>query len=929
MPAQPGESNLVGQSHTLNGNESIILNDPQIVWIVKSGALTIFSTQTQAGVPEGARRYLFRVNAGQAMFSVLSAFSTASNPVGQIGQIGQPCQLLAVSLEETELLKISIDRFSTQLAQPDREAIGLVEGWIHQLDSVLASIIPPEIFERFPAACVPPQAIATTEPNQTAQEWIDNLAQLQGQLLQGIELLRQQEQHTEQLRLQARSALDQQMMDEVLAELTSVVLSQKTRPPTLPIGDDAAPLLIAAGAVGRALGIPIHPPAPSEDLSRMSDPLAAIARASHIRMRQIALQGHWWEKDAGPILTFTLVDNYPVALLPGSNSIYELFHPLEQTHTPVNEQIASNLALQAYTFYRPLPSHVNPLKLLQFALQRHLKELGTILITGIIASLLGMLIPQATAVLIDNAIPGANRGLLWQIALGLVAVAFGTTVFQLAQGFAIIRLQTFADSDTQAALWDRLLNLKSAFFRQYEIGDLSSRVGAIAQIHQTLSGTALRTIFSSFFALLNLGLLFYYNGTLALIALVIAFIYIVLTLISGWLTVSKLRPLLEKQGQLFGLMVQIINGVAKLRVAGAEVRAFAFWGKRYSTQLQLMLSTQGIEDMLTTIGEVLPACTNAIIFALAVSMLQQSQQEGGGFSIGTFLAFNAAFGSFIGGATSLSNSVVDVLEVVPLWQRSQPILQAEPETNSTKADPGRLSGSLKVDQLNFRYRADGALTLNNINIEAKPGEFIALVGPSGCGKSTLFRLLLGFELPESGSIYYDGQDLSGLDVQAVRRQMGVVLQNGRLMSASIFENIAGGGLVTQDEAWEAAQRAGFDLDIAAMPMGIHTVVSEGGTNLSGGQRQRLLIARALVLKPKILLFDEATSALDNRTQEIVSQSLEQLKVTRIAIAHRMSTIRKANRIYVLQNGRIVQQGSFEQLAYQEGLFAQLMLRQML
>lgn len=862
------------------------------------------------------------------MFSTLS---TASNLVGQheqlgqLGQLGQQSQLLAVSLEETELLKISIDRFSAQLAQSDREAIGLVEGWIHQLDSVLASIIPPEIFVRS-------QAMDTTNTNQTAQEWIGNLAQLQNHLLQSIELLRHQEQQSERILLQARADLDREMMDEVLAELTSVVLSQKTRSITLPIGDSTQPLLIAAGAVGHALGIPIHPPAPSEDLSRLSDPLAAIARASHIRIRQIALHGRWWKKDAGPILTYTLEDNYPVALLPGStgsNCIYELFHPLEQTHTPVTPQIASNLALTAYTFYRPLPSQTSPLKLLQFALQRHLKELVTILILGIIASLLGMLIPQATAVLIDNAIPGANRGLLWQIALGLGAVAFGTTIFQLAQGFAIIRVQTFADSDTQAALWDRLLNLKTTFFRQYETGDLSSRVGSITQIHQTLSGTALRTIFSSFFALLNLGLLFYYNGTLALIALVVAFIYAVLTLISGWLTVSKLRRLLEQQGQLFGLMVQIINGVAKLRVAGAEVRAFAFWGKRYGSQLQLMLSTQGIEDMLTTIGEVLPAFTNAIVFALAVSMLQQSQQEGGGFSIGIFLAFNAAFGSFIGGATSLSHSVVEVLEVVPLWQRSQPILQAEPETNSTKADPGRLSGSLKVDQLNFRYRADGVLILNNVNIEAKPGEFIALVGPSGCGKSTLFRLLLGFELPESGSIYYDGQDLSGLDVQAVRRQMGVVLQNGRLMSASIFENIAGGGLITQDEAWEAAQRAGFDRDIAAMPMGIHTVVSEGGTNLSGGQRQRLLIACALVLKPKILLFDEATSALDNRTQAIVSQSLEQLKVTRIAIAHRMSTIRKADRIYVLQNGCIVQQGSFEQLAYQEGLFAQLMLRQML
>jgi len=405
---------------------------------------------------------------------------------------------------------------------------------------------------------------------------------------------------------------------------------------------------------------------------------------------------------------------------------------------------------------------------------------------------------------------------------------------------------------------------------------------------------------------------------------------VAVTIISGILTLRKVRPLLELEGQIFGVMVQLINGVAKLRVAGAETRAFAHWGKQYSHQLKLMLSTQGVEDSLAVINTVLPALTTAVLFWLATSLLQQSQVQGGaGLSTGTFLAFNAAFGTFIGGATSLSSTVVDVLEVLPLWKRAQPILKATPEVDSSKTDPGRLSGRLVVDHVIFRYRDDGSLTLDNVNIEAEPGEFIALVGPSGSGKSTLFRLLLGFDFPESGCIYYDGQDLAGLDVHAVRRQLGVVLQNSRLMSASIFENIASGALITIDEAEEAAHMAGFAEDIEAMPMGMHTIVSEGGTNLSGGQRQRLLIARALVLKPRILLFDEATSALDNKTQAIVSESLERLKVTRVAIAHRLSTIRNANRIYVLQGGRVEQQGSFEQLANQDGLFAQLMVRQML
>lgn len=246
----------------------------------------------------------------------------------------------------------------------------------------------------------------------------------------------------------------------------------------------------------------------------------------------------------------------------------------------------------------------------------------------------------------------------------------------------------------------------------------------------------------------------------------------------------------------------------------------------------------------------------------------------------------------------------------------------------SKADPGKLIGKITVDHVTFCYRHDGLVTLDDVSISAEPGEFIALVGASGSGKSTLLRLLLGFETPQAGSVYYDGQDLSGLDVNAVRRQLGVVLQNGQLNSASIFENIAGSAQMTLDEAWEAARMSGFADDITAMPMQMHTVVSEGGSNLSGGQRQRLLIARALALKPRVLFFDEATSALDNKTQAIVSESLDKLQVTRIAIAHRLSTIRNAHRIYVLQAGRVVQQGTFQELAAVEGLFAQLMARQM-
>lgn len=723
---------------------------------------------------------------------------------------------------------------------------------------------------------------------------------------------------------QKQDRLSYQMMEETLSSLATVLSEPETLLKPSVLQDPHLVLLAAAGAVGRTLGIEICSPAPSEDLAQLRNPLEAIARASHIRIRRITLTDRWWEKTSEPLLGYC--GERAIALLPMGNR-YEAYDPTQNRRIPVNRTFANTLELTAYTFYRPFPAVFSVVAMLRFALRGHLKDIATIIAMGMITTLLGMLTPQATGILIDYAIPAANYSLLVQLTLGLVASVLGSTVFQWVQVLTLLRLTTATNSDTQAALWDRLLNLPSTFFRGYTVGDLSSRVSAVSQINQVLSGSVLKTIFSGLFSVLNLILLVYYSRTLAPMAIAVALIYIVITLVSGFLTLRKMRPILEQQGLLLGVMVQMINGVSKLRVAGAEARAFAYWGKQYRQQLHLVLSTQQIEDILAAVNRILPALTNALIFYAATQMLQN--QQDGNFSLGIFLAFNAAFGSFISGVTSLSSTVIDILSIFPLWQRAQPILDTPSEVDKTKVDPGKLSGRLAVDRVTFRYQPEGQTILEDISLRAEPGEFIAVVGSSGSGKSTLFRLLLGFEQPESGRVLYDSQDLAGLDVHGVRKQLGVVLQNGRLNSASVFDNIVGNSLITLDEAWEAVARSGLAEDIQAMPMGIHTLVSEGGSNLSGGQRQRLLIARALALKPKILLFDEATSALDNRTQAVVSASLGLLKVTRIAIAHRLSTIRNADRIYVLENGRMVQEGSFDQLIHQEGLFDQLIARQTL
>ncbi|MEM7713464.1 MAG: NHLP bacteriocin export ABC transporter permease/ATPase subunit, partial [Cyanobacteria bacterium P01_A01_bin.68] len=762
--------------------------------------------------------------------------------------------------------------------------------------------------------------------------YIQGLNCFQSYILKVIEFLEHKENQAELIRNQAREKLNNQAISNTLNDFANIFTSESKNLNQSSIVnkeiDEEQALIFAAGAVGRVLGITINPPANSEDLRRVRDPLDAIARASGIRIRRITLRDEWWNTVSGPLVAYTSEDNLPVAVLPVTDNRYEIIDCYQHQRIKVNKKTAATLSPTAYTFYRPLPVEIpNVLPIIQFALKGRSKEIITILGAGIFTAILGMITPQATAILIDQAIPDADKSLLFQIALGLVATTLGASLFQLTQAVAILRLESFADTSTQAAVWDRLLKLKASFFRKYSIGDLSQRVSVITQIRQKLSNTILKSLFSSLFSLLNLGLLFYYSLPLALVATVVALIYVLVTIVSGILTLNRIRPLINMQGKLFGMMVQIINGVAKFRTAGAESRAFAYWGKQYHHQLTLMMNAQSIEDNLVVINSFLSAITPAIIFAMTVSLLHQSSNSGGGFSTGTFLAFNTAFGTFISGATNLSSTVVDILEILPLWERAQPILQTTPETNHCKSDPGRLSGRVEVKNITFRYREDGALTLDDISLKAEPGEFIALVGASGSGKSTLLRLLLGFDTPHSGSINFDGQELATLDIGAVRRQLGVVLQNNQLMSASIFDNISSNANLTMEEAWNAAQMAGFASDISKMPMGMHTVVSEGGSNLSGGQRQRLIIARALVLRPRILVFDEATSALDNRTQAIVSDSLDKLNVTRIVVAHRLSTIRNANRIYVLQNGRVVQKGNFEKLVEEKGLFRELVKRQ--
>jgi NHLM bacteriocin system ABC transporter ATP-binding protein len=736
---------------------------------------------------------------------------------------------------------------------------------------------------------------------------------------------------------QARKNFNRQVVESALSGLAMVVKPQEKGFLEEVTGNS---LLKAVGAVGRALGIKISAPPASEDFSRVKDPVEAIARVSQIPLRHVLLAGEWWKQEHGPLLAYTRKEKRPVALLPNqktnyglarNKSNYILYDPESEQKIEVNPKVAEDIAFEAYMFYRPLPTSIDrALDIFRFGIKGYEKDLIAVFVLGVVSTLLGMITPQATAMIVNNAIPDSDRILLWQIGLALFAAAIGQSAFQMAQGIVSLRVENAADSNLQPSVWNRMMKLSPAFFRQYASGDLVNRLLAVSQIRQQLSGATQRSLLSGVFAVLNLGLMFVYSWKLAIVALFLTIFLVIVTVTSTRFLVKKQRQREDLDGQINGLTVELINGVAKLRVAAAEERAFAAWANKYRMRTLLTSGIQRINDSVAIFNEVLPLVSSVLLFWFAIFFINMAQAKGLGdvLTTGAFLAFNAAFGIFINGVTELSNTFTEILEIVPLWERAKPIVKSPPESDPSKADPGRLNGRISLDHVTFRYRDDGPLILDDVSIYAEPGEFVAIVGPSGSGKSTVFRLLLGFEHPLSGTVYYDGQDLAGLDIQAVRRQLGVVLQNVRISAGTLFDTIAAGALISLDEAWEAARMSGFAEDIQQMPMGMHTVISEGATNLSGGQKQRLLIARAVVLKPKIILMDEATSALDNRTQSIVTKSLDQLNATRVVIAHRLSTIRNADRIYVVEAGRVVQVGSFDDLLKQEGPFAKLAARQL-
>ena len=661
-----------------------------------------------------------------------------------------------------------------------------------------------------------------------------------------------------------------------------------------------------------------------------------VAQKANVQLRLIKLEKNWYTKDCGTMIGYYGEKKEMAAIIPQTPGHYRLITRSMPEGIKITEDEANKLDMDAFLCYAGFPRRKMRIRdLLRFMFRQcWLSDYRTILLVSFFAGIIPLVTPVITETVFQNIIPIMDREGLVSVTQVLMVTSFTMAALSMIRSVSVMRIGSRLDMSVEAALWGRLLNMPEKFFRRFTTGELASRMRGFEALNEVLSGTFVSSVFNTLFSFWSLLLMCWYSLKLTAVAVVIWAIWCVITVAIYWRVLSYQRKLIAATNAEAGLVQQIFAGLGKFRVHGAEEQAYNLWSKVFGETWRWNLALRWQNNYNSIIGAAQPFILTMVLYYFAVYGLQDSSNTVAdtekviiGIGYAQFLAFEAAFTAFNATLNSVIPLIGKFFSIQPHIENLRPILEEIPENTTDKVEADPLSGAIDVSHLSFAYGEDKNDVLHDISFQIAAGENVAIVGHSGCGKSTLVRLLLGFEKPRSGAIYYDGQSLAELSLPSVRSQMGVVLQNGQLMSGDIFTNIVGQAALTQDDAWEAAEAAGIADDIRAMPMGMNTVISEGSENISGGQRQRIMIARALAAKPAILIFDEATSALDNRTQSIVTESLNKLKTTRLVIAHRLSTIKECDRILVMDKGSLVESGTYEELVAKNGVFAKLVRRQ--
>lgn len=659
------------------------------------------------------------------------------------------------------------------------------------------------------------------------------------------------------------------------------------------------------------------------NITDINEQLEYLMRPYGVMRRTVRLEKGWYKDAIGAMLGVRRDDGAIVALIPTGLSGYRFFDRRSGRYEKVGPKNEALFEEDTICFYKPFPLGKMGIPGLLRYMAECLQTADLVLIglATLAVTLLGLLGPKLNNLVFSDIVASGSERLVVAMLAFLICVAISTALMNSVKALLMSRISTKLEISVQAAAIMRVLSLPASFFKEYSSGELYQRTQYINDICSLLVSAVLSTGLTSVFSLAYISQIFIYAPALVVPALLVIIATLLLSLVTTLVQARVTRRQLEAAVKESGVSYALISGVQKIKLAGAEKRAFAHWGRLYAKSAELSYSPPLFLKVNSVISTAISLAGTIAMYYLAVK---------NSVSIADYYSFNTAYGMVTGAFMSLSGIALTAAQIKPVLDMIKPILEAVPEIAEGKQVITRVSGAVELNNVSFRYGENLPWVLDDLSLKIRPGQYVAIVGRTGCGKSTLMRLLLGFERPQKGAVYYDGRDLETIDLKSLRRKIGVVMQNGKLFQGDIYSNIViSAPWLSVADAWEAAELAGIADDIRRMPMGMHTLISEGSGGISGGQRQRLMIARAIAPRPRILMLDEATSALDNLTQKTVSDSLDSLKCTRIVIAHRLSTIRQCDRIIVLDQGRIVEDGTYDELLAAGGAFAELVARQRL
>lgn len=717
--------------------------------------------------------------------------------------------------------------------------------------------------------------------------------------------------------LKQRKANDDAVFDDVFVEIAGAITGSKIKKAL----SDSQKSKDAIDSILKFYHIkPVEIPDSVKDIHEQ---LEFLLRPHGVMRRTVTLEKGWYRDSIGAMLAVKKSDGSAVALIPSGMGGYTYYDAEKNKRVKINRKTQELFEDEAILFYSSFPLKKIGISDLLIYIVRTLSVSDFVMfgLVTLIVTLIGLISPKLTHLLFSSVLESGNLRVLMSIAVFMVSVSASSLLFGGMKSLLLSKINTKTELAVQSATMMRILSLPADFFKNYSAGDLSARARQINALCSMLISAFLSTGLTSIFSLVYISQIFAYAPALVIPALIIILVTVGFSLITTFVQMKISKKQMELGTEESGLTYTLISGVQKIKLSGSEKRAFAKWGNLYAKLAKLTYNPPAFLNYNSAFGLAISLVGTIVMYFVSVQS---------GLSVADYYAFSSAYGMVSGAFMAMAGMAMTVANIKPVLEMVKPIFDAQPEVSEGKKVIERLSGGIELNNVSFRYNENMPLIVDNLSLKIRPGQYVALVGSTGCGKSTLMRLMLGFETPQKGAVYYDGKDIAKVDLKSLRRKIGVVMQNGKLFSGDIFSNITiSAPWLTLDDAWEAAELAGIADDIRRMPMGMHTIISEGSGGVSGGQRQRLMIARAIAPKPRILMFDEATSALDNITQKKVSESLDGLKCTRIVIAHRLSTIRQCDRIIYLENGKIAEDGTYDELIAKNGKFAELVARQRL